>query len=41
MIEHKKALAEQIIGTGESWLANLSTSELRDVVSLTADAVPE
>src|SRR5712691_526794 len=41
MIEEKKALAEQIVGTGESWLANLSTSELRDVVSLTADAVPE
>ena len=41
MIEQKKALAEQIVGTGESWLAGLSTSELRDVVSLTADAVPE
>jgi SNF2 family DNA or RNA helicase len=41
MIEEKKALAEQIVGTGESWLANLSTSELRDVIALTADAVPE
>ena len=41
MIEEKKTLAERIVGTGESWLANLSTSELRDVVSLTADAVPE
>jgi SNF2-related domain/SNF2 Helicase protein/Helicase conserved C-terminal domain len=41
MIEEKKALAEQIVGTGESWLANLSTSELRDVIALTPDAVPE
>jgi SNF2 family DNA or RNA helicase len=41
MIEQKKALAEQVVGTGESWLASLSTSELRDVISLTADAVPE
>ena len=30
-----------VVGAGEGWLANLSTSELRDVVSLTADAVPE
>jgi SNF2 family DNA or RNA helicase len=41
MIEEKKALAEQIVGTGESWLANLSTAELRDVIALTPDAVPE
>ncbi len=41
MIEEKKALAQQIVGTGESWLANLSTAELRDVIALTPDAVPE
>jgi hypothetical protein len=41
MIEEKKALAEQIVGTGESWLANLSTAQLRDVIALTPDAVPE
>jgi SNF2-related domain/SNF2 Helicase protein/Helicase conserved C-terminal domain len=41
MIEEKRALAEQIVGTGESWLANLSTAELRDVIALTPDAVPE
>jgi SNF2 family DNA or RNA helicase len=41
MIEQKKALAEQIVGTGESWLASLSTAELRDVVALSPDAVPE
>jgi superfamily II DNA or RNA helicase len=41
MIEEKKALAEQIIGTGESWLAGLSTAKLREVIALTPDAVPE
>jgi superfamily II DNA or RNA helicase len=41
MIEEKKALAEQIVGTGESWLAGLSTQQLREVVTLSPDAVPE
>jgi SNF2 family DNA or RNA helicase len=41
MIEEKKALAEQIVGTGESWLAGLSTAQLREVVALSSDAVPE
>jgi superfamily II DNA or RNA helicase len=41
MIEEKKALAEQIVGTGENWLAGLSTAQLRDVVALSPDAVPE
>jgi len=41
MIEEKKALAEQIVGTGENWLAGLSTAQLREVVALSADAVPE
>jgi len=41
MIEEKKALAEQIVGTGESWLAGLSTEKLREVVTLSPDAVPE
>ncbi len=41
MIEEKKALAEQIVGTGESWLAGLSTARLREVVALSEDAVPE
>ena len=39
MIEHKKALAESIIGTGESWISELSTDELRDLVSLRSEAV--
>ena len=41
MISSKKDLAEQIVGTGESWLGNLSTAELRSVVELSSDAVPE
>jgi SNF2-related domain/SNF2 Helicase protein/Helicase conserved C-terminal domain len=41
MIEEKRQLAERIVGTGESWLTELSTAELREVVSLSADAVAE
>ena len=39
MIEQKKALAEQVVGTGESWLTDLSTSALREVLALSPDAV--
>ncbi|MCW2858391.1 MAG: ATP-dependent helicase [Actinoallomurus sp.] len=39
MIERKKALAERIVGTGESWLTELSVAELRDVVRLGSEAV--
>jgi SNF2 family DNA or RNA helicase len=41
MIEEKKALAERIIGTGESWLADLSVADLRKVISLSPEAVSE
>jgi len=41
MIEEKKALAERIVGTGENWLAGLSTARLREVVALSPEAVPE
>jgi len=41
MIEEKKALAERVVGTGESWLTELSVSELRDVLTLSPDAVSE
>ncbi|MBE0696929.1 MAG: DEAD/DEAH box helicase, partial [Anaerolineaceae bacterium] len=34
MIESKKGLAESIIGSGESWLTELSTDDLRDLVQL-------
>jgi SNF2 family DNA or RNA helicase len=39
MIEQKKALAEQIVGTGESWLTGLSTAALREVLTLSPVAV--
>jgi SNF2 family DNA or RNA helicase len=34
MIEQKTELASQIIGSGEQWLTELSTSQLRDLLSL-------
>ncbi|MFG1975796.1 DEAD/DEAH box helicase [Nonomuraea fuscirosea] len=39
MIERKKALAERVVGTGEEWLTDLSTEELRGVFALTAEGV--
>ena len=41
MIEQKRELAGRIVGSGESWLTELSTEELRDLVALSADAVAE
>jgi len=39
MIEQKKELADSIIGAGEAWLTELSTEHLKDVFSLSSDAV--
>ena len=41
MIEEKKALAERIVGTGESWLTELSVAGLREVIELAPEAVSE
>ena len=41
MIDQKRALAERIVGTGEGWITELSTDQLRDVIALSADAVGE
>jgi SNF2 family DNA or RNA helicase len=41
MIEEKKALADQIVGTGESWLTELSVADLREVLTLSPEAVSE
>jgi non-specific serine/threonine protein kinase len=41
LIERKKALAERIVGTGEGWLTELSTEDLRKIVALSSDAVAE
>jgi SNF2 family DNA or RNA helicase len=39
LIESKKALAESVIGSGEGWLTELSTDQLRDLVTLSREAI--
>jgi SNF2 family DNA or RNA helicase len=39
LIESKQALAASVIGTGETWLTELSTAQLRDLVALDRDAI--
>lgn len=39
MIESKTELAEKIIGAGERWLTELSSDQLRDILTLRADAI--
>lgn len=39
MIEAKTALASEIVGSGEDWLTELDTSQLRDLLTLRRDAV--
>jgi SNF2 family DNA or RNA helicase len=34
MIESKKALARSVVGSGENWLTELSTDDLRELVTL-------
>ena len=34
MIEAKRELAERIVGTGEGWITELSTEQLREVIAL-------
>jgi hypothetical protein len=41
MIEQKKALSRMTVGTGENWLTELSVDELRDVITLSSEAVSE
>ena len=41
MIESKKQLAEQVVGTGEEWLTELDTDQLRDLLLLGRNAVIE
>jgi SNF2 family DNA or RNA helicase len=41
MIEEKRALAENIVGTGEGWLTELNDQQLRDLFALSKDAVAE
>jgi SNF2 family DNA or RNA helicase len=39
MIERKQALAQRVVGTGEDWLGDLSTAELRELFRLSPEAV--
>jgi SNF2 family DNA or RNA helicase len=41
MIEKKKALAESVIGSGETWLTELSNEALRELISLRQDSVAD
>ena len=41
MISQKRGLAAKIVGTGESWLTELSTDELPELLRLEAGAVVE
>jgi SNF2 family DNA or RNA helicase len=39
MIERKKAVADHVIGAGESWLTELSTAEIKQLFALRQEAV--
>jgi SNF2 family DNA or RNA helicase len=39
MIEEKRSLAQLVVGAGENWLTELSTSQLRDLLTLSPEAV--
>jgi non-specific serine/threonine protein kinase len=41
MITEKRGLAARIVGTGEGWLTELSTEQLRDLLRLEESAVVE
>jgi SNF2 family DNA or RNA helicase len=41
MIERKKEIAEQVVGTGEGWLTELSNRELKEIFALRHEAVEE
>ncbi len=41
MIERKQAVAEAVVGTGEGWLTELSTTALKELFALRKEAVSE
>ncbi|OLS14954.1 MAG: SNF2 family helicase [Promethearchaeota archaeon CR_4] len=41
MLEQKRALAENIIGTGETWLTEMSTEQLRSIFTLQQENIIE
>jgi len=41
MITAKRALAESVVSAGESWITEMSTDELRDVLTLRTDTIED
>ncbi|MGD0970166.1 MAG: C-terminal helicase domain-containing protein [Desulfobaccales bacterium] len=41
MIERKKEVAEKVVGTGEGWLTELSSAELKELMALRQEAFGE
>ena len=41
MIERKKEVADKVIGAGEAWLTELSTTELKNLFALRKEAIGE
>ena len=41
MIERKKSIVKEVIGSGEQWITELSNEELKSVFALSGDAVEE
>ncbi len=39
MIERKKAIADNVVGTGEAWLTELSTAEIKELFALRQEAL--
>ncbi|MCP2092845.1 Helicase conserved C-terminal domain-containing protein [Actinosynnema pretiosum] len=41
MVEQKRGLARMVVGTGEDWITELSTEQLRELLSLTGEVFDE
>ena len=41
MIESKTELAQNIIGSGETWISEMNTDQLREILTLRNDAVDD
>ncbi|MFO8011049.1 MAG: DEAD/DEAH box helicase [Dehalococcoidia bacterium] len=41
LIERKISVAESVVGTGETWLTEMSTEELKEVIALSKEAVAD
>ena len=41
LITQKKDLAERIVGSGERWITELDTAQLRELVTLSSEAVQD